>query len=87
MKIKEGYLLREVAGQYLVVPIEKAALTFNGIITLNKTGKFIWEILVNEVQVDDVIQKLFTRFDVSYDQAKHDVETFLSTLQTHSLLE
>ena len=40
MKIKEGYLLREVAGSNIVVPIGEGELNFSGVITLNDVGAF-----------------------------------------------
>ena len=43
MKIKDGFMLREVASQTMVVAIGEASKTFNGIIRLNPTGKFLWE--------------------------------------------
>lgn len=45
MKIKEGYLLREVAGSNIVVPIGEGELNFSGVITLNDVGAFSGEIL------------------------------------------
>lgn len=42
MKIKEGYLLREVAGSNIVVPIGEGELNFSGVITLNDVGAFFW---------------------------------------------
>lgn len=43
MKIKEGYLLREVAGSNIVVPIGEGELNFSGVITLNDVGAFFWK--------------------------------------------
>lgn len=40
MKVKQGFMLREIANNYVVVPVGKAAIDFNGIITLNQTGAF-----------------------------------------------
>ena len=42
MKIKEGFILREVAGNYIVVAVGSAVKQFNGVITLNETGAFLW---------------------------------------------
>lgn len=43
MKIKDGFMLRKVGGQYVVVAFGEASRSFNGIIRLNETGKFLWE--------------------------------------------
>lgn len=87
MKIKEGYLLREVAGQFLVVPAGSQAISFNGIITLNKTGKVIWEVLQSQTSKQAIIEALTHRFEVSIEQASQDVDAFLAVLQKHQLLE
>lgn len=50
MKIKEGYLLREVAGSNIVVPIGEGELNFSGVITLNDVGAFSGEVLKKAVQ-------------------------------------
>lgn len=47
MKLKDGFILRKVGGQNVVVAIGKASLDFNGIIRLNDTGKFLWEQLIS----------------------------------------
>lgn len=43
MKIKEDFVLRKVADSYVVVPVNKLTLDFNGIINLNETGAFLFE--------------------------------------------
>ena len=47
MKIKEDFVLRKVADSYVVVPVNKMTLDFNGIINLNETGAFLFEKLQN----------------------------------------
>ena len=42
MKLKANYVLREVAGENIVIPVDSEAINFNGIMTLNETGKFLW---------------------------------------------
>jgi hypothetical protein len=87
MKIKSGYLLREVAGQFIVVPVGNQAISFNGIITLNKSGKVIWEVMQKETSVEEIVQALKKVFEVSDEVANKDVNTFLETLKKHSLVE
>ena len=45
MKIKEGFMLRQVAGQHIVMPLGQKALDFNCAITLNESGAFLWSVL------------------------------------------
>lgn len=48
MKIKEGFILRNVAGSYVVVPIGEATLDFNGMMSLNETGAFLFGKLIQK---------------------------------------
>ena len=46
--MKNNYLLREIAGEYMLVPLGESGLTFNSIVTFNETGAFIWKKLKTE---------------------------------------
>ena len=84
MKIQDGYLLKQVAGNYVVVPV--GDLNFEGLITLNETGAFLWEILEKECHEDDLIQALTNEYDISKDQAKADIQAFLEILRKENLI-
>lgn len=87
MKIKNGYILREVAHQAVVVPIGEAALNFNGVITLNKTGAFLWKLLENETNEKTLIEQLLSHYKVTTEAAEKDVNAFLNKMKEHGLLE
>lgn len=87
MKIKEGYLLREVAGQHVVVPVGDAALDFNGVISLNGTGAYLWGILEPGAGESDLVAALLSRYEVSREGAEADVAAFLSKLRKRGLLD
>lgn len=87
MKIKKGYVLREVANQYIVVPTGNEALNFNGIITLNKTGKFLWELLQTPQTKETLVSSLLAHYNVTHDVANVDVEEFINNLQKKNILE
>ena len=55
MKLKKGFVLREVAGETVVVPVE-AELNFNGMITLNEAAKVLWSVLENETSTEDLVK-------------------------------
>lgn len=87
MKVKKGYVLREVADQVVVVPTGEQALNFNGILTLNSSGKFLWEQLQNDVTMDDLIAAMLNRYNVTKDVAKKDIEEFIGILKSKNILE
>lgn len=87
MKIKAGYLLRDIAGQTIVVPIGAEAIKFNGIVTLNKTGKLLWNALLSEQSMDGLVQVLLNQFEVDETTALTDVLAFVEKLKKANLLE
>ncbi|MGN0242631.1 MAG: PqqD family protein [Lachnospiraceae bacterium] len=87
MKIKEGYMLREVAGNSVVVPVGAASLDFNGIITLNEVGAFLWEALLEEKEEQQLVDLVVDAYDVSENTAGKDIHEFVCKLKEASLLE
>ena len=87
MKIKPGYLLREVAGQFVVVPVGEAALNFNGVISLNKSGAFLWKLLQYDLVFDELVQQIVSTYQVTLSVAKEDAEAFINKMNRHGLLE
>lgn len=80
MKIKPFFVLREIAEEYLVVPIGEEAENLKGILSLNATGAFLWKKLENEQTEDDLINSLTESFVVEENIARQDVSQFLSEI-------
>lgn len=87
MKIKEGYLLREIAGTHVVVPTGKAALDFSGVITLNGTGAFLWKQLSGDKSGQELLIALLDEYDTDEAKAEADVAAFLAKLKAADLLD
>jgi len=87
MKVKSEYILRELAGQNIVVPIGSEAVNFNGVITLNNSGKRLFKKLKEETTKEGLVQELLDTYDVSIEQATKDVELFLHKLESNNILE
>ena len=82
MKLKEGFLLRQVAGQTVVPPGGKD-LDLNMMITLNDTGAFLWERLQTETDEDALVAALLAEYDVDEETARRSVRRFLEKLNEH----
>ena len=87
MKIKKGFMLREVAKIYVVVAVGEASKEFNGVINLNETGAFLWKQLIDDNTVDGVVAALLNEYDVSEEAARKDVELFINKLKEAKILE
>ena len=82
MKIKDGFLLRQVAGQTVVLPTG-GDLDLNMMITLNDTGAFLWEQLQNDCTEADLVAALLADYDVDESTARECVESFVKKLSDH----
>ncbi|MDD4238167.1 MAG: PqqD family protein [Desulfotomaculaceae bacterium] len=87
MRIKEGYLLREVAGNHVVVPTGKASLDFSGMITLNGTGAFLWKQLAADKSEQELLMALLEEYDIDEAAARADIAEFLAKLKAAELFE
>ena len=58
MKIKREFVLREIAGDILLVPTGKTALDLNGMLTLNGVGADIWKMLLEVENEDEIVRRL-----------------------------
>lgn len=77
MKRNPDYLLRSVAQSKVVVPVGKAAEIFPGMVNLNETGAFLWELLETEQTVDTLAASLQKEYGITNERAVEDVENFL----------
>ena len=88
MKIKNGFVAKEIAGQYVVVALGQASKIFNGIIKLNESGKFIWDMLVKGAEKDDIVKALLEEYEgVDEATARADVDRFIGELRGANILE
>ena len=86
MKLKDGFLLRQVAGQNVVLP-GSGDLDMNMMITLNDTGAFLWERLQSETDEKALVAALLADYDVDEATARKAVSAFVEKLRSHSFLE
>ena len=87
MKIKEDFILREVADSYVVVPVNKMTLDFNGIINLNETGAFLFELLQKGAERDELVDKMLEEYDVDREKAEADIDVFIQKVRDADVLE
>lgn len=87
MKIKPDYLLRKVADSYVVVPVGKATVDFNGMINLNETGAFLWQQLQKGADEETLLRAMLSEYDVDEETAAEGIDSFLNKLREADLLE
>ena len=80
MKLKENFLLRQVADTWVVMPIGQEMLDFNGMLTLNETGAFLWQRLQEGADLEGLVKALTAEYEVSAETARADAEEFCKKL-------
>ena len=87
MKVKKDFVARKVAGADIVVATGKAVKPFSGYITLNETGRFLFDLLGKETSVEELTEKLLEEYDVTREVAENDVKNFVKILSENGVLE
>ncbi len=87
MKIKEGYVLRQVADLWVVLPLAEETVNFNGMIKLNDCGALLWKELERGCEPEVLVDAVLAEYRVSREQARADVTEFLENLSKVGCLE
>ncbi len=86
MDIKLDFILRDIAGDLLLVPAGKAALDLNGMLTLNEMGGDIWKRLPQVADEEELIAQLLEEYEVEEAVLRADVTEFLNSLKKLGIL-
>ena len=86
MRVDKEFVLREIAGDYIIIPTGKTVLEFNGLITVNEVGISIWNMLQNEVTFEELVQGILNEYDVEESVAREDIQEFLDELVAGGIL-
>lgn len=87
MKINKKMILREVAGEYVLVPVGTSVISTNGLFMLTETAAYIWKILPEVSDEAEIITKITEEYDVSEENAKKDVCDFLAYLRSFDIID
>ena len=89
MKIKKGFVLENVGGSYIAVAVGDRAKSFNGVVRLNSTGAFIWNLLVErEYTRDEIVEKIVKVYEgVTADEVLDGVIAFEKKLRAAGIIE
>ncbi|HOI25613.1 MAG TPA: PqqD family protein [Caldisericia bacterium] len=86
MKIKDGFMLREIAGNWVVVPIGQRVVDFNGLMTLNESGVLLWKKLEHGASREELISSILDEYDVETAIAENDVDEFVNGLKDKEII-
>ncbi len=86
MTIKKGYILKEVAGCFVVVDTT-GCLDFNGIIKLNETAVVLWQVLEKGAEMRQLTEALVSEYEIDYTEAEKDALSFVDSLKEAGVIE
>ena len=86
MKIKDGFVMKSIAGTDVVMPIGDNMVSFGSVITLNETGVFLWQKLQEETTQEKLVSEMLKEYNVDEATAESDGAEFVNKLQEVGLL-
>lgn len=87
MKLKYDFAVREIVGEYVMIPLGKDALNFSGMVSTSETGAAIIEALRDEISREELLQILLDQFDIDEATASVDLDEFLTQLRKINVLD
>lgn len=87
MKIKKNFVLRQVAGTWVILPLDDKNINFTDMMTVNDSGAMLWKLLEQGAEEDDLVNALLAEYNVSAQQAREDVREFADRLMKAGCLE
>ena len=87
MKIKEGFILKTIAGSTVAVPVGENLVNLQLMLTLNESGAFLWSCLEQSATEDELVEKMTKEYCVDDETARADVRAFLKILKENYILD
>ena len=87
MKAKTGFVLRNIAGEYMLMPVGENITSYKGAVLLNKVSAFIWEKLNDPISRDDLLTAVLDEFEVEEEVASKDLDSILQRFDELGLME
>lgn len=86
-RIKSGYILREIAGEYAIVPVDTESVFSNAVMAPNDSAVFLWKVFEQPSTIEDVVMKGMQEYDVTEDVIRKSTEHFIEESLKYEILE
>lgn len=88
MKPKDNFILTEVGGEWIAVPVGERAKDFHGVVRLNESGAFIWKALAAGREPKQIEESLMAEYEGLDAETAHKAVAFvLEKLAAAEILE
>ncbi len=87
MKLVDGFVLKNIADTFVVVPLGTNTVNFRSIISLNESGAFLWSQLETEKTEEELLNLMLNEYDIDEATARADIASFIENLKKADLLK
>ena len=87
MQIVNGFCIRKILDETVAVPTQEAAHRLSGLVSMNETGEFLFQLLQTEQTKESLVEAMLANYEIDEETATADVEDFVKILQENDLLE
>ena len=89
MRIKKGFVLREVCGERVIIGEGLGAINFGKMLALNETAAWLWKQAqeMGDFTIEALAERLCEEYDVMPDEAKADVADIINEWQQVGVTE
>lgn len=89
MKIKEGFEIQNVCGEFIIIPAGVDNIDYSKIISLNESAAYLWNTLKEKsaFTIDDMVETLLAEYEVEPNIAREDSEAIVERWREMDLIE
>lgn len=87
MKVKNGFVMRTVIDEYIIMPTDKNIDQFEGAVVLNEVSALVWEKLQSDVTREELLEAILNEFEVPKETAEKDLDMLLKRFTEYDLIE
>ena len=87
MKAREGFILRNLAGEYLLMPKGEKIKNYDSVVLMNELSAFVWGKLQNPVTQSDLLEAVLNEYDVDEKTAREDLDGLLAELKEAGVVD
>ncbi len=86
MKISSEFTKTKIMDNIIIVPVGRSTLDLKGVLGINESAEFLWDLLSNDISKEDLIKALMNEYELSEEKAATDVDSFLNALNENGIL-
>ena len=87
MQINRDFTIQKVGASYVAVPVGETSKHFHGMVRLNETGAFLWNLMAECDRTEqELVDALLSEYDIDAETASRDVARIVATLREHRIL-